>query len=116
MDDRDSGTSNALQPGAGHTPGYGINDSTGSYVESTLTESCRTNTSVRLGLKPGKENVRVVARCALIACMASFVSGMTGGFSSPTLLELGNDTITKYPAQLFSPSDQVLPSVFGVSH
>ncbi len=114
--DRLSGTSDALLPGAGHTPGYGINDFENSNLESTITESGKTITSigVRRDTMNGKENVWVVARCAITACMASFVCGLTGGFSSPTLLELENKDITVYSAQLFNPNSSY-PNLFGVS-
>lgn len=111
--DRLSGMSDALLPGAGHTPGYGINDSGDSHFETTLTESVRTNVSVKGAARSGKENVWVVARCALTACLSSFVCGMMGGFSSPTLLELANNR-TESSAQILS-SDTLLPYLFGVS-
>jgi len=114
--DRLSGTSDALLPGVGRTPGYGINDLESSNLESSITESGRTATSigVRRDTMKGKESVWIVARCAITACMASFVCGLTGGFSSPTLLELENATITVHPAQLFH-SNSSYPNLFGVS-
>lgn len=60
-----------------------------------------------------KEKVWVVARCVLIACLASFVSGMNAGFSSPTLVELENPNST-IPVQLLQPSSK-LSGLFGVS-
>lgn len=61
----------------------------------------------------GKERVWVVARCALIACLASVVVGMNGGFNSPALVELENSNLTT-PAQHFNKKSQ-LPNLFGVS-
>lgn len=61
----------------------------------------------------GKERVWVVARCALIACLASVVVGMNGGFNSPALVELQNSSLTT-PSQHFSNTSK-LPSLFGVS-
>ena len=57
-------------------------------------------------------SVLVVARCCIIACIASFLAGMSLGFSSPALLELTNENLT-IPVQLFD-DESVLPSIFGV--
>jgi len=108
-----SGTSEALLPGAGRTPGYGIVDYSredSHHLESTLTQSGKTS-SLRGPAATGKESVWVMARCALTACLASVVCGMTGGFSSPTQLELNLTTI---PAHRLA-SESYLPNLFGVS-
>lgn len=64
--------------------------------------------------RPSKERLQVVARCAIIASFASFISGINVGFSSPALLELTNENLTT-PAQHIRDGDEVL-NTFGVSH
>ena len=64
--------------------------------------------------KSGKERLRVVARCSIIASLASFVSGINVGFSSPALLELTNENMTT-SAQYIGDGDAVL-STFGVGY
>ena len=61
----------------------------------------------------GKERVWVVARCALIACLASVVVGMNGGFNSPALVELENENLTTKTQYISKTSG--LHSLFGVS-
>ena len=63
-------------------------------------------------LLPDSCSVLVVARCCIIASIASFLAGMSLGFSSPALLELTNENLT-IPVQLFD-DETVLPSIFGV--
>ena len=64
------------------------------------------------GFKAMKEYVWVVARCSLVACLISFVAGMTIGFSSPALLELTSENLTTPTQQLQEGS--TLSSMFGV--
>ena len=90
MSDRDSRSTDrdALLPGTGYSPDYGINESndgddigsSGSAVPPSVIQSSRT--------APKKDRVWVVAMCALIACLASLVNGLMLGFTSPTLDKL----------------------------
>ena len=82
---------------------------------SGITSSTRTTVSFEPSIAEdqGKERVWVVARCALIACLATLVGGMNGGFNSSTLLQLQNPSLAT-PAQLFSNTSKLL-NVFGVS-
>lgn len=113
--DRLSGTSDQLLPGTGYTPSYGTTDSlagdSADMGASVMTAVSSAPSDP--GNRNGKERVWVVARCALTACLASFVAGMTGGFSSPALQDLSNPNLTT-PAQYFSDSS-VLHSIFAVS-
>ena len=98
------GSSDQLLPGTGYSPSYGTTDSTDEPVSPTPSSS---SSSEGAG---SKERVWVLARCALTACLASFVVGMSGGYNSPALQELGNITI---PVQFIS-SSSVLHSFFAV--
>lgn len=105
-------TSDALLPGSGHVPDYGISDSTEDELTRTgVTSSTRTTTSSFLAgnAKDSKEQVWVVARCALVACLSTLIGGMFGGFSSPALPELNSTN----PIQALDEAT-VLPSLFGV--
>lgn len=59
-----------------------------------------------------KEGVWVVTRCTLIASLASVIAGMSGGITSPALLELSNENQT-IVSQYFD-EESLLPSLFGV--
>lgn len=83
----------ALLPGTGYSPDYGINESNDGDVfgssssavpPSVVPSSSRT--------KRKKDRVWVVALFALIACLASLVNGLMLGFSSPTLDKLNYTT------------------------
>lgn len=112
-----SASSDQLLPspgGAGHVPNYGMRGE--EMTSSGITSSTRTTVSILpdTAKENNKERIWVVARCALIACLASLVGGMNAGFSSPTLHELQDPLLTT-PAQLFSNTSK-LPSLFGVSN
>ena len=85
------GSTDELFPGKGYVPDYGINESTeyddhvAAYSKST--QSSSTPPLVQSSSHGGHKNdkVLVVARCALIACLASLVIGLMLGFTSPTL-------------------------------
>ena len=59
-----------------------------------------------------KDGMWVVARCALIASLASVMGGMSGGVTSSALLELSNENQT-IATQYFD-KESLLPSMFGV--
>jgi len=59
----------------------------------------------------GRERVFQVAVCCLTVCLASLLSGMGLGFSSATILELTNKTITQH-SQILTKTEQ---SLFAVS-
>ena len=87
----DRGSTDALFPGKGYTPDYGINESddhVAAYSKSTQSSSSPplAQSSSYGGHKNDK--VWVVAMCALIACLASLVIGLMLGFTSPTLDKL----------------------------
>lgn len=107
----ESGASDQLLPGAGYVPNYGLGDE--QLASSDITSSTRTAASIVSTQEQDESSVWVVARCALIACLASLVGGMNAGFSSSTLLELQNLDFTT-PAQHFG-NGSTLPNLFGVS-
>ena len=82
----------ALLPGTGYSPDFGINESndshdlgsSGSAVPPSVAQSSRSASK--------KDRVWVVAMCVLIACLASLVNGLMLGFTSPTLDKLSNVT------------------------
>ena len=128
-------SSDQLLPGTDHSPGYGASgpasgrpspgSSYGVQTEDSSNFGTRhsygsrvspelTSTSSAPSVSGGyKERVVTVARCALTACLASLLAGMTGGFSSPALQDLGDADFSS-PAQLFS-NTTVLHGVFAVS-
>lgn len=94
MSDRDSRSTehDALLPGTGYSPDFGINESndghdfgsSGGAVPPSVVQSSHSTSN--------KDRVWVVAMCALIACLASLVNGLMLGFTSPTLDKLSNVT------------------------
>lgn len=98
MSNRDSRSTDrdALLPGTGYSPDYGINesndgddiDSSGGAVPPSVVQSSRSRTASK------KDRVWVVAMCALIACLASLVNGLMLGFTSPTLDKLNKLQMT----------------------
>ena len=88
------GSTDELCPGKGYTPDYGINqsteydDQTGVYSKSTQSSSGPALAQSSSHSDQKNDKVWVVAMCALIACLASLVIGLMGGFTSPTLDEL----------------------------
>lgn len=99
-----STASDALLPGKGHTPSYGIGESDDSYrtVNSKLSDS-----PIRW---------HVVALCVLTACIASMVAGMSISFSSIIINELSSNSTNSWlqPQQQIS-SDGTKASLIGVS-
>ena len=82
----DQGSGDALLPGTGYSPDYGINDSAdGDSMTSSERSSTPAVTQSTQGDPKKKTRVWVVAMCALIACLASLVNGLMLSFSSPTL-------------------------------
>lgn len=76
MDSRTA--SDALLPGRGHSPGYGINESSDSY-------KIQASKTIRFN---HKDRWHVVAFCALTACVISAVTGISLGYSSIIINEL----------------------------
>ena len=104
--------SDALLPGKGHSPSYGINDSS-DLTQSDMDSSSRTAPSVIQSIvhPPSGERIWAVAMCSLIACIAAMINGIVIGYSSPTISYLSNDPnpnhhieATKYEASLFGVS------------
>ncbi len=99
----------ALRPGSGLTPNYGIQDSSESatsFVSSEKTE----RSVIQSVVHPPHERIWVVAMCSIIACLAAMVNGMVLGYSSPTISELTNSDNSNQT--IASSSHQIL---FGVS-
>ena len=106
--------SDALLPGKGHSPSYGINDSA-DLQGSSIETSGRTAPSVIQAITSSGssgERVWVVAMCSLIACLASMINGMVIGYSSPTLSILTSDSQNNW--EKFQRGD-IYSSLFGVS-
>ena len=110
MSDRSSG--DALIPGTGYSPDYGINDAVDgdSMTSSEKSSSPPIVQSSQGGTKKKKDRIWAVAMCALIACLASLVNGLMLSFSSPTLDFLNS---TEIPAHVIS-SGSINASVCGV--
>ena len=110
MGDRNSG--DALLPGTGYSPDYGINDSADgdSITVSGESSSPPAVQSCQGGTKKKRDRIWVVAMCALIACLASLVNGLMLSFSSPTLDILNSPTNTAH--KIANGSTQA--SLFGV--
>lgn len=89
------GSTDALFPGKGYTPDYGINEST-EYDDhaATYSKSIQSSSNPSLPSRGSHKNdkVWVVAMCALIACLASLVIGLMLGFTSPTLDKLDSES------------------------
>ena len=82
----DQGSGDALLPGTGYSPDYGINVSAdGDSITSSERSSTPAVTQSTQGVPKKKTRVWVVAMCALIACLASLVNGLMLSFSSSTL-------------------------------
>ena len=127
MEDPDPRLSDALLPGAGDHPSYGIQDGSDSLPSGLVSSSCVSATtpsttsasdrptsvivSAMHGRGGGKERVWAVARCCLTACVVAMVTGMMLGYSSATLVEL---EASNNPAQKVVASSTI-GSLFGVS-
>ena len=106
--------SDALLPGKGHSPSYGINDSADLQGSSIETSGKKAPSVIQAITSPGSsgERVWVVAMCSLIACLASLINGMVIGYSSPTLSIL--TAPSQPPSERFKDGD-IYSSLFGVS-
>lgn len=94
---RSTNVSDSLLPGTGHTPTYGLNESTEEYTE-------------------GKSRWFVVAVCALSACIASLVTGMSLSFSSILINELADEDGRAYTDDWeIIPDSGRIASLIGVS-
>lgn len=104
--------SDALLPGKGHSPSYGINESS-DLTTSSLGSSGKTAPSIIQSIvHPGKgERVWVVAMCSLVACLAAMINGIMIGYSSPTLSILTNKTIQ--PPNEYFEDGQIESSLFA---
>ena len=81
------GNSSSLLPGAGHTPNYGINESTSNGSNHGSSRSAHSEI---------REHWGVVTYCALTACIISMVTGMSLSYSSIIINEL-NSSDSKFP-------------------
>lgn len=103
---QDRDTDPLVRAGQRRSPAYGLQ---GESEESEISfESGRS--SIHDILK-GRERVFRVAVCCLTVCLASLLSGVGLGFSSATILELNNASITP-SYQNLSSTEQ---SLFAVS-
>ena len=82
--------SDSLLPGHGYTPDYGINQSISSSNSCEMSENTLRPSAIKTMINccSGDEQWWKVAMCSVIACLASVVSGMVLGFSSPALTQL----------------------------
>lgn len=108
--------SEALLPGKGHSPSYGINDSA-DLNGASLDSSGKTATSaIQSIVNPSnRERVWVVAMCSLIACIAAMINGVVIGYSSPTLSYLASDDTKRLHPDHFIPLNSTYASLFAVS-
>ena len=107
-----SSESDALLPGAGYAPDYGIDQSletSGSLEASEKTPRPSVIQSVMES--PRNERVWTVIMCSLIACLASLVNGLMLSFSSATLDKLNLMTDS---AQSVSYTHLTLPTILRV--
>ena len=111
------GSTDELFPGKGYIPDYGINESE-EYDDHGVTYSKSTQSSSTPPLAQSTshgghkdDKVRVVAMCALIACLASLVIGLMIGFTSPTLDKL--DSLLPGDVHYIGSGDKKA-SLFGV--
>ena len=112
MGDRNSG--DALLPGTGYSPDYGINDS---IDDDGMTASEKSSSppvvqSSHGGALKNRDRIWAVALCALIACLASLVNGLMLSFSSPTLDILNSPKNTAHKIA----NGSIKASLFGVRH
>ena len=108
MGDRNSG--DALLPGTGYSPDYGINDS---VDDDGMTVSEKSSSPPVVQSSQGgtkRDRIWAVAMCALIACLASLVNGLMLSFSSPTLEILSSPKITAHKIA----NGSIQASLFGV--
>ncbi len=108
--------SEALMPGKGHSPSYGINDSS-DLSGASIDSSGKTTTSVIQNIVNPSTNERVwmVAMCSLIACIAAMVNGVVIGYSSPTLSYLSSEDVKNKHPLWYIDQSSVYTSLFAVS-
>ena len=88
-DDSHYTSSDALLPGRGYTPDYGINQSITPNDSLEASDEAPHSSAINTDVQSARsERVWWVAVCSLIACLASLVNGMMLGFSSPALTQL----------------------------
>ena len=112
--ERDRTTDSLLHPGRGHTPSYGITDSSDEKEEKAGPGETGEG-GVTVAIRHAQERVWTVAVFSLIACLASVVIGMSLGYSTNTLSELsdvwhGGDRVYGIENGTFT------ASLFGVRH
>lgn len=93
---RSNDVSDSLLPGTGSSPTYGLNESTEEYTES-------------------RSRWSVVVVCALTACIASLVTGMSLSFSSIVINELNTTSVAYTDDWQPIPTDGNVASIIGVS-
>ena len=88
-----SSESDALLPGTGYAPDYGIDQSleTSGGLEASEKTPCPSVVQSAME-SPRNERVWAVVMCSLIACLASLVNGLMLSFSSATLDKLNSTT------------------------
>lgn len=108
--------SDALLPGKGTSPSYGINESS-ELNNSNVDNSEETAPSVIQSIirPPSGERIWAVAMCSLIACIAAMINGMVIGYSSPTIASLSTDPNFNHRIDSDNPDD-VYASLIGVSY
>ena len=90
---------------AGCIPGYGINNASKEFSDSTVAAIIPSKSSRR-------QRVWAEAACSLIACLASLMIGLIVGFSSPTLTQLDRPEHLDQRIE----AGTIYASIFGVSN
>ena len=108
----DYNASDSLLPGRGYTPDYGINQSVSGSNSWEASEKLPRPSAVNTAIKSVGRGERVwrVVMCSMIACLASLVSGMMLGFSSPALTQLQFNVLKEDQIN----STDIKYSLFGV--
>lgn len=93
---RNAAASDALLPGTGYSPTYGLSESSERFTE-------------------GKSRWAVVIVCALSACLASLQTGMSLSFSSIVISELNKSSVSYTDDWNSVHRDGTIASIIGVS-
>ena len=110
-DINDERTASDALLGRGHTPNYGINESVTASSSLEASERQPQSSDIKTALRALRnERVRVVAMCSFIACLASTVTGMMLGFSSPALTQFQSNASRNLQIN----STDIKYSLFGV--
>ena len=110
-DNGEYNASDSLLPGRGYTPDYGINQSISPSNSWEASEKMPCPSSIITAIRSACSSERVwMAAMSLIACLASLVSGMMLGFSSPALTQLQFNVSAE---DRINPTD-IRYSLFGV--